>query len=104
MTNRLTVWYDAEADFLEVQFKEGAGYMHETAHESVMERLNAEGEVIGFSILGVSTFRKDKPLEAVLLPIMIFLLHVPRKEATSLCPGVQYLAVPGCPTRHDYHP
>jgi hypothetical protein len=32
-----------------------------------MERVVAEGHVIGFSIMGVSQFSKDKPLEADLL-------------------------------------
>jgi hypothetical protein len=32
-----------------------------------MERVDAEGHVIGFSILGVSQFSKDKPLEADLI-------------------------------------
>ena len=34
----------------------------------VMERVDAQGKVIGFSIMGVSKFSKDKPLEAVLAP------------------------------------
>ena len=29
----MKVWFDAEADYLEVQFREGAGYMKETAHD-----------------------------------------------------------------------
>jgi hypothetical protein len=33
-----------------------------------MELLDANGHVIGFSILGVSRFKKEKPLEAELLP------------------------------------
>lgn len=66
MADTLKVWFDAEADYLEVQFREGAGYMKETAHDAVMERVNAEGTVIGFTILGVSRFKKDKPLEATL--------------------------------------
>ena len=33
-----------------------------------MERVDARGQVIGFSVLGVSKFKKDKPLEADLLP------------------------------------
>ena len=34
---------------------------------SLMERVDAQGHVIGFSILGVSHFKKDKPLEADLV-------------------------------------
>ena len=33
-----------------------------------MERVDMEGRVIGFSILGVSRFKKEKPLKAELAP------------------------------------
>ena len=35
MADKVTVWFDAEADYLEVQFKRVPGYMKETAHERV---------------------------------------------------------------------
>jgi hypothetical protein len=60
---KLKVWFDAEGDFLEVQFSDAPGYMRETTHDAVMQRVDAEGQVIGFSILGVSRFKKDRPLE-----------------------------------------
>ncbi len=66
MAEKVKVWFDSEADFLEVQFKENPGSMIETAHDAVMERIDSEGRVIGFSILGVSRFTKEKPLEAEL--------------------------------------
>jgi uncharacterized protein YuzE len=68
MAEKIKVWFDAEADFLEVRFSDAAGYEKETAHDAVMERLDAQGNVIGFSILGVSRFKKDKPLETDLVP------------------------------------
>jgi uncharacterized protein YuzE len=67
MADKLKVWFDAEADFLEVRFSDAAGYEKETNHDAVMERVDAEGQVIGFSIMGVSQFSKDKPLEADLV-------------------------------------
>lgn len=67
MAGKLKVWFDAEADFLEVRFSDAPGYEKQTDHDAVMERVDAEGHVIGFSILGVSQFRKDKPLEAELV-------------------------------------
>jgi hypothetical protein len=67
MAHKLKVWFDPEADFLEVRFSDVAGYEKETNHDAVMERVDAEGHVIGFSIMGVSQFSKDKPLEADLL-------------------------------------
>ena len=66
MADRVKVWFDPEGDFLEVQFADAPGYMRETANEAVMERVDERGHIIGFSILGVSRFRKDRPLEAEL--------------------------------------
>jgi hypothetical protein len=66
MVGKVKLWFDAEADFLEVRFSDAAGYEKATAHNAVMERVDAGGNVIGFSILGVSRFRKDKPLVAEL--------------------------------------
>ncbi len=48
MADKIKVWFDAEADFLEVRFSEAAGYEKETGHDAVMERVNENGEVIGF--------------------------------------------------------
>lgn len=67
MANKVKVWFDAEADYLEVRFSDAAGHMKETKHDAVMERVDDNGQVIGFSITGVSRFKKDKPLEADLV-------------------------------------
>jgi uncharacterized protein YuzE len=64
MADKVKVWFDAEADYLEVRFSDAAGYEKETKHDAVMERVDKDGHLIGFSILGVSRFKKDKPLEA----------------------------------------
>jgi Zn ribbon nucleic-acid-binding protein len=56
--DKVKVWFDAEADYLEVRFSDAAGYEKETKHDAVMERVNKDGQVIGFSILGVSRFKK----------------------------------------------
>ena len=68
MADKVKIWFDAEADFLEVRFSDAPGYEKETQHDAVMERLDAQGRVIGFSVMGVSKFNKDKPLEADLVP------------------------------------
>jgi hypothetical protein len=68
MAEKVKVWFDAEADYLEVRFSDAAGYQKETGHDAVMERVDDNGNIIGFSILGVSRFKKDKPLEADLIP------------------------------------
>ena len=67
MADKIKVWFDAEADYLEVRFSDAAGHMQETPHDAVMERVDQQGHVIGFSILGVSRFKKDKPLETDLV-------------------------------------
>jgi uncharacterized protein YuzE len=66
MADKVKLWFDPEGDYLEVRFSEVLGYMRQTAHEALMERVDEHGRVIGFSILGVSRFRKERPLEAEL--------------------------------------
>ena len=66
MADKVKVWFDAEADYLEVRFSDAAGYMKETKNDALMERVDAQGRGIGFSVMGVSKFQKDHPLEAEL--------------------------------------
>jgi hypothetical protein len=54
---------------LKVRFSDAAGYEKETKHDAVMERVDKDGQVIGFSILGVSRFKKSKPLVADLVSV-----------------------------------
>lgn len=67
MADKVRIWFDAEADFLEVRFSDAAGYEKETEHDAVMQRLDVNGQVIGFSVIGVSRFNKSAPLEADLV-------------------------------------
>jgi len=62
----MKVWFDPEADFLEVTFSDEPGYMRETDNDAVMERVSPRGKILGFSIMRVSQSRKKKPLMAVL--------------------------------------
>jgi len=41
MADRVKVWFDAEADYLEVRFSDAAGYMKETKNDALMERVDA---------------------------------------------------------------
>ena len=66
MAEKLRVWFDPEGDFLEVRFSDVPGFMRETANDALMERVDDSGRIVGFSILGVSRFRKEKPLEVEL--------------------------------------
>ena len=70
MADKVKIWFDAEGDFLEVRFSDEAGYMKETNNDAVMERLDENGQVIGFSIMQVSRLAGQKPLVAELLPAM----------------------------------
>jgi hypothetical protein len=67
MADKVKIWFDAEADFLEVRFSDEAGYENATRHEAVMERVDKDGRVIGLTALGVSGFKKSKPLVAHLI-------------------------------------
>jgi hypothetical protein len=68
MFHKVKVWFDSEVDYLEVTFSEGPGIMRPTKSAAVMKRLDEQGRVIGFSVFGVSRFRKDHPLKAELTP------------------------------------
>jgi uncharacterized protein YuzE len=59
------VWYDVEGDYLEVIFERKEGYFRETANDRVMEKVDAEGYVIGFSVLNVSAL-KEHPIDVSL--------------------------------------
>jgi uncharacterized protein YuzE len=62
MAEPIKVWYDPEADYLEVLFHNRAGSFRETSSDQVMAKVDESGEVIGFSILKVGTL-KGRPLE-----------------------------------------
>jgi uncharacterized protein YuzE len=60
---KIKVWYDAEGDYLEVTFRRKKGYFRETKSDQVMEKVDMEGNVIGFSILKVSSVKKALNVE-----------------------------------------
>ncbi len=62
MGKEIKVWYDREGDYLEVLFERKEGYFKETENDAVMEKVDAEGNVIGFSILKVSALEEQKPV------------------------------------------
>jgi uncharacterized protein YuzE len=66
----LKVWFDPEGDFLEVLFDPSLpGYFRETADDRVMEKVDDEGNVLGFSIMNFSTVRSSSS------PIQLALSH-----------------------------
>ena len=66
MAQQVKVWFDAEGDFLEVRFSDKAGFMRETKNDAVMERVDEDGNLLGFSIMQVSRLAGEKPLVAEL--------------------------------------
>ncbi len=66
MGKEVKIWYDKESDYLEVIFQKKAGYFKETENDAVMEKVDAKGNVIGFSILKVSALTEKKPLSVSL--------------------------------------
>jgi uncharacterized protein YuzE len=59
------VWFDPEADFLEVLFSEDAGFMRQTDDDAVMERVDGNGRLLGFTIQNVTKLAdKHRPLLA----------------------------------------
>lgn len=61
----MKLWYDPEGDYMEVLFEKKAGYFRDTEDDRIMEKVDAEGNVLGFSILKVSSL-KGKPIEVLL--------------------------------------
>ncbi len=59
------LWYDPEDDYLEVTFERKDGFFRETEDDRVMERVDGEGNVLGFSVQKVSSL-KGKPFGVAL--------------------------------------
>ena len=66
MAEEVRVWFDPEADYLEVLFDRKEGYFRETECDAVMEKVDNEGHVLGFSILKVSSLSGQQPLSVSL--------------------------------------
>jgi uncharacterized protein YuzE len=62
---KVRIWFDREADYLEVLFDQREGFFRETENDQVMEKVDANGNVLGFSVLKVSALSKA-PLELML--------------------------------------
>ncbi|HUU12119.1 MAG TPA: DUF2283 domain-containing protein [Terriglobia bacterium] len=52
------MWFDPEADFLEVTFEQKPGFFRPTQNDQVMEKVDEDGNVLGFSVLRVSSLKK----------------------------------------------
>jgi uncharacterized protein YuzE len=63
--DKVKIWYDPEGDYLEVIFDQKPGYVRETESDQVMEKVDDQGNILGFSVLKVSALKKA-PLEVAL--------------------------------------
>jgi hypothetical protein len=66
MVDKVKLWFDPEVDYLEVTFSDAPGYMRPTSSGAVMKRVDEQDRVIGFSVFGLSRFKKKHSLEAEL--------------------------------------
>ena len=66
MGKHVKVWFDKEADYLEVLFATKEGYFEETENDAVMRKVDPDGNVLGFSILKVSALKAGSPLSVSL--------------------------------------
>jgi len=59
MGEEIRIWYDKEADYLEVLFEQKEGYFRETGNDAIMQKVDEDGNIIGFSILKVSSIQNE---------------------------------------------
>jgi len=64
-SKHVRIWYDPEGDFLEVTFDQAPGYFRRTSNDRVMEKVDEQGNILGFSVTRVSTLDRT-PLEVAL--------------------------------------
>ena len=62
-TGKVSAWYDAEGDLLEVLWAFREGYFTPTNDERILKRLDDDGQVIGFLIHEMSTLKQSDPIE-----------------------------------------
>ena len=59
MGEEIRIWYDKEADYLEILFEQKKGYFRETGNDAIMQKVDEDGNIIGFSILKVSSIQNE---------------------------------------------
>ena len=66
MGKEIKVWYDSKGDYLEAIFERKAGYFRETRNDAIMEKVDEEENILGFSILKVSAVKEREPISVSL--------------------------------------
>jgi len=64
-SKHVKIWYDPEGDYLEVTFDQAPGYFRQTSDDRVMEKVDEQGNILGFSVARVSKLDRT-PLEVAL--------------------------------------
>ncbi|MCH8109100.1 MAG: DUF2283 domain-containing protein [Chloroflexi bacterium] len=64
----ISVWWDEEGDFLSVTLAEGEGDMVPTKDGRATVKIDDEGNILGFHILGVTKTTNQKPFRFDLVP------------------------------------
>ncbi len=66
---QIRLWWDGDGDFLYVAFADGDGDMVRTRDGKAMVKVDDDGNVLGFQLLGVSKRGKGRtPLSVTLTP------------------------------------
>ena len=61
MQKEIRIWYDKDGEYLEVLFERKKGYFRESGSQMVMEKVDEDGNITGFSVLKVRA-SKSEPL------------------------------------------
>ena len=64
----ISIWWDNEGDFLSVTFAEGEGDMVHTRDGKAMVKIDDQGKILGFHLLGVSRKSMRAPFRFELVP------------------------------------
>ncbi len=64
----ISVWWDAEGDYLWVNLADGDGDMVPTKDGKSTVKVDDDGNILGFQIIGVSKRAKQKPFNFGLEP------------------------------------
>jgi uncharacterized protein YuzE len=60
----VSIWYDTKGDFLEIVWEVKSGDFIHTKDDRVMAKVDDEGNVIGFHVIGVSEM--TEPVDLIL--------------------------------------
>ncbi len=60
------LWFDKQGDYLEVTFEKKLGFFRQTKNDAVMEKVDGQGNILGFSVMNVSKLAQ-KPLQVSLV-------------------------------------